>query len=89
MQEGMKSQFSPILSITSLFIPDIKRIRQYDFVKSLLLIRHSKYSVILSKIQFYRLLFGDFAHWGLYRINCKIYFYLITTFYPSFVYQVG
>jgi len=28
-----------------------------------MLIRHSKYSAILSKIHSYRLLFGDFAHW--------------------------
>jgi len=27
-----------------------------------LLIRHSKYSAILSKIHYYRLLFGDLAH---------------------------
>jgi len=28
-----------------------------------LLIRHAKYSAMLSKIHYYRLLFRDFAHW--------------------------
>jgi len=32
---------------------------------NILLIRHSKYSTMLSKIQSCRLLFGDFAHWNI------------------------
>jgi len=34
-----------------------------------LLIWHSKYRAILSKILFYRLLFGDFAHWEHDNLN--------------------
>jgi len=31
-------------------------------------IRHSKYSAMLSKIHFYKLLYGDFAHWDMSKV---------------------
>jgi len=37
------------------------------FVQSQL-IRHSKYSAMLSKIHFYKLLYGDFAHWDMSKV---------------------